>query len=101
MASSPHYARQKLNEKKELVDGDFAVTWCRSSASSVTSNFHFPGRCRVAVGGGGYFIIRNSWGCSGDGGYFYVPADYVSSLFTDLAILEIDGRRSARWNIEQ
>jgi C1A family cysteine protease len=28
--------------------------------------------------GGGYFILKNSWGaCTGDGGYFYMPADYV------------------------
>ena len=27
------------------------------------------------VGGGGYFILKNSWGCVGDGGYYYVPAD--------------------------
>jgi C1A family cysteine protease len=28
--------------------------------------------------GGGYFILKNSWGaCTGDAGYFYMPADYV------------------------
>lgn len=28
--------------------------------------------------GGGYFILKNSWGaCTGDGGYFYMPVDYV------------------------
>jgi C1A family cysteine protease len=30
--------------------------------------------------GGGYFILKNSWGaCTGDGGYFYMPADYVKA----------------------
>jgi C1A family cysteine protease len=53
------------------------------------------------IGGGGYFIIKNSWGCSGDGGYYYVPADYVSGLFNDLAVLNFDGRRSDAWNKEQ
>jgi hypothetical protein len=53
------------------------------------------------IGGGGYFIIKNSWGCSGDGGYYYVPADYVSGLFNDLSVLNFDGRRSDAWNKEQ
>ncbi|MDQ3398995.1 MAG: Ig-like domain-containing protein, partial [Deinococcota bacterium] len=54
------------------------------------------------VGGSGYFIIKNSWGCfAGDGGYYYVPADYVSSLFTSLSALSFDTRRSDAWNREQ
>lgn len=54
------------------------------------------------VGGGGYFVMRNSWGCTaGDGGYFYVPADYVSSIFSSLSVLDFDGRRSSRWSAEQ
>jgi len=28
--------------------------------------------------GGGYFILKNSWGpCSGDAGYYYVPREYL------------------------
>jgi hypothetical protein len=27
--------------------------------------------------GGGYLIIRNSWGCSGDGGLYYLPLAWV------------------------
>jgi C1A family cysteine protease len=31
-----------------------------------------------AGAGGGYFIIKNSWGtCSGDVGYYYMPVDYL------------------------
>jgi hypothetical protein len=55
----------------------------------------------VNVGGGGYFIIKNSWGCSGDSGYYYVPADYVRRFFTSLSILEFDTRRSQAWSQEQ
>lgn len=62
----------------------------------------FPGAAPSAVGGGGYFIIRNSWGCgAGDAGYYYVPADYVSTLFSTIEVLDFDARRSARWNSEQ
>jgi hypothetical protein len=54
------------------------------------------------IGGGGYFIIKNSWGCrAGDAGFYYVPADYVSSRFTSLSVLDFDGRRSSRWVAEQ
>ena len=52
--------------------------------------------------GGGYFIVKNSWGCkAGDGGYYYVPADYVSRLFGSLSTLNFDTRRSDAWNREQ
>jgi hypothetical protein len=54
------------------------------------------------IGGGGYFIVKNSWGCrAGDGGFYYVPADYVSRRFTSLSVLDFDGRRSSRWVSEQ
>jgi Papain family cysteine protease len=34
--------------------------------------------------GGGYFIVKNSWGtCVGDGGYYYVPWDYVKARVQD------------------
>lgn len=56
----------------------------------------------VNVGGGGYFIVKNSWGCgAGDGGYYYVPADYVQRLFTSLSVLQFDGRRGINWRTEQ
>lgn len=54
------------------------------------------------VGGGGYFVIRNSWGCrSADAGYYYIPADYVRDRFSTLEALEFDARRSQRWLDEQ
>lgn len=54
------------------------------------------------IGGGGYFIVKNSWGCgAGDGGFYYVPADYVSSIFNSLSVLNFDGRRSEAWKREQ
>jgi hypothetical protein len=27
--------------------------------------------------GGGYLIVKNSWGCVADGGYYYLPIDWV------------------------
>jgi C1A family cysteine protease len=52
--------------------------------------------------GGGYFIIKNSWGClAGDGGYYYVPVDYVTRFFFSMSVLNFDSRRSDVWNNEQ
>ncbi|MDX2006811.1 MAG: C1 family peptidase, partial [Meiothermus sp.] len=54
------------------------------------------------IGGGGYFILKNSWGCTaGDGGYYYIPANYVSQLFSDMSVLDFDSRRSTAWSREQ
>lgn len=67
-------------------------------SNQALSTEQFP----VNAGGGGYFVVKNSWGClAGDGGYYYVPADYVEQVFGSLEVLEFDTRRSARWNQEQ
>lgn len=29
---------------------------------------------------GGFLIVKNSWGCKGDGGYYYLPAAYVRAF---------------------
>ncbi len=61
------------------------------------------GPLKSEVGGGGYFIIRNSWGCygAGDAGYYYIPADYVRDRFSTLEVLELDATRSQRWLDDQ
>jgi hypothetical protein len=52
--------------------------------------------------GGGYFIVKNSWGCTfGDGGYAYIDAQYVQDIFYNLTTLNFDSRRSAAWTTEQ
>lgn len=30
--------------------------------------------------GGGYVIVKNSWGCAADGGYYYLPFDFVRTF---------------------
>jgi hypothetical protein len=34
--------------------------------------------------GGGYFIIKNSWGAAGDAGYMYMPVDYLKDNATEI-----------------
>ena len=47
---------------------------------------------------GGFFVIKNSWGCSyGDGGFVYIPAEYIERYFYDLSILRMDTLRSNKW----
>lgn len=56
----------------------------------------------AGFGGGGLFIVKNSWGCFyGDGGYVYVPADYVQQVFTEMSVLNFDQTRSTQWRQEQ
>jgi Papain family cysteine protease len=48
--------------------------------------------------GGGFFVIRNSWGCDyGDGGYAYVPVSYARRFFTSLTATSMTSERSAAW----
>ncbi|THF87017.1 hypothetical protein E7T09_07515 [Deinococcus sp. KSM4-11] len=56
----------------------------------------------LAPGGGGYFIVKNSWGCNvADAGYWYVPVEYVKQYFNRLSYLDFDARRSDAWTREQ
>jgi hypothetical protein len=95
------YSMQMRNAKNVLVDGTYGGHLVQIVGFITNEQLSFPGAAPGNVGGGGYFIIRNSWGCAADGGYFYVPADYVSSRFSTLEALDFDGRRSTRWNDEQ
>ncbi|HEX2864930.1 MAG TPA: C1 family peptidase, partial [Deinococcales bacterium] len=48
--------------------------------------------------GGGFFIVRNSWGCDyGDGGYVYVPVSYARRFFTTLTATSMTSARSSAW----
>jgi hypothetical protein len=54
-----------------------------------------------AVGGGtggGFFIAKNSWGCTGDGGFYYIPVSYMQRFFWDVSVLESSSSRSAAWS---
>ena len=96
-----NYDKKTTDDKGMLVDGDRGSHQLQVVGFISNEQLQFPGAAPVNIGGGGYFILRNSWGCVGDGGFYYVPADYVSTLFTSLEALDLDGTRSAQWNTEQ
>lgn len=96
-----NYAQTRLDDKNNEVAGSYGGHALQIvgflSNEELTQFGNTP-----KIGGGGYFIIKNSWGCgAGDAGFYYVPADYVSQLFTSLSVLNFDGRRSDAWNREQ
>ena len=95
------YRAQMRNAMGNLVDGAYGGHLVQVVGFISNEALTWPGAAPATVGGGGYFIIRNSWGCGGDGGYYYVPADYVSTLFNSLEALDFDARRSAAWNADQ
>jgi hypothetical protein len=49
-------------------------------------NAHLPAGA-PAGSGGGYLIIKNSWGCSADGGYHYLPYDWVKAYGVNAVVL--------------
>lgn len=94
------YARVIRDDAGNLVAGSYGGHAVLIVGFLSNEELSFPGSS-VNAGGGGYFVMRNSWGCAADGGYYYVPADYVSRMFVSLDVLEFDARRSSAWNAEQ
>ena len=95
------YRKQMRDAMGNMVDGAYGGHLVQIVSFISNEALTWPGAAPATVGGGGYFIVRNSWGCAGDGGYYYVPADYVSTLFSSLEALDFDARRSAAWNADQ
>jgi C1A family cysteine protease len=96
-----NYARTMLDKDGKEVDGAYGGHVVQLVGFLSNDDLISVG-ITPNIGGGGYFILKNSWGCfAGDGGYYYIPADYVSSIFDTLSVLNFDGRRSDAWNKEQ
>jgi hypothetical protein len=96
-----NYSKTKLDGSGKEVSGDYGLH--ELQIVGFLSNLEMSRFGNTPkIGGGGYFILKNSWGCSsGDGGYYYVPADYVEQIFKSLSVLSFDARRSDAWNKEQ
>ncbi len=48
--------------------------------------------------GGGYFMIKNSWGCGpADAGFYYIPVDYITKIFSGISYMDIGATRSSKW----
>ncbi len=45
----------------------------------------------------GYFILKNSWGCHGDGGLLYMPDTAVQRWGLRISSLDIGPERSTQW----
>jgi hypothetical protein len=96
------YLRQMRDKKGKLVDGSSGDHLAQIVGFVSNEQLSLPGGPPSTVGGGGYFILRNSWGCTvGDAGYYYVPADYVRDNFYSLDVLDMLPNRSARWAADQ
>ncbi len=95
------YRAQMRNAAGTLVNGSYGGHLVQIVGFISNEALTWPGAAPATVGGGGYFIVRNSWGCAGDGGYYYVPADYVSTLFGNLEVLDFDASRSIGWARDQ
>mgnify|MGYP000856162349 FL=1 len=95
------YSKQYRNGEGDLVDGSYGGHAVQIVAFLSNEQLSTPSYT-YNIGGGGYFLVKNSWGCgSGDGGYWYVPADYVRTRFNSLDVMQFDTRRSSRWTGEQ
>ena len=48
--------------------------------------------------GGGFFVLKNSWGCyAGDAGFYYIPVRYIQRFFGYIRVLEMPATRSPAW----
>jgi hypothetical protein len=45
----------------------------------------------------GYFILKNSWGCDGDGGFVYMPDTALRGWGLRISSLDIGPERSPQW----
>jgi len=95
------YRKQMRNAAGNMVDDSYGGHLVQIVGFISNEALTWPGAAPATVGGGGYFIVRNSWGCVADGGYYYVPADYVSTLFSTLEVLDFDASRSLGWTRDQ
>lgn len=44
-------------------------------------------KAHSAQSGGGYFVIKNSWGyCMGDAGFVYIPVNWAKAYFTQVTV---------------
>jgi Papain family cysteine protease len=61
------------------------------SSADIIAHPNLPPNIKTAasLSGGGYFIVKNSWGyCYGDAGYVYVPVTWAKEYFTQVTVFK-------------
>jgi C1A family cysteine protease len=59
-------------------------------AVTLAGNSNIPASelANALAGGGGYFVIKNSWSeCNGDAGYYYMPYAYLAARATGVSVV--------------
>ena len=83
-------AERVTNGLVSYVGGEHSRGGHASTVIGFVDNARLP-MGMPAGSGGGYFIVKNSWGkCAGDGGYVHLPYDFVMTYAYSLSTVGVN-----------